>query len=114
MLRLSVITTASGAEQISGRRDHQSDLQQLPTGRARSVEALGPRALNHSDLRGRFRDLLLAFAVVRTDARKSDAWYTWSTNHGDQPMCKRESDQSAGNNVWYCRPQAAIYSVLRD
>ena len=78
MLRVNHIPATNGAEQISGLRECRSDLQQLLTARARS--------LNQTALRGRIRELLLAFADVRVDARKLDAWCIWSTKRGDQPF----------------------------
>ena len=64
MLRVNLIPTASTAEDISGLRNRRTPLEQLLTARALSVQALAPHTLYQSDLRGRFRELLLVFADV--------------------------------------------------
>ena len=69
MLRVNLVPAASGAKRITNLRNHTSVVQHL-----------------QSDLRGRYRSLLLALTSVQNDARKVDAWCTRSAQHGVQPV----------------------------
>ena len=77
--------------------------------RARSVQALAPSRIVPKCLRGRFR---VAVTDVRNDARESDAWYTWPTQHGDQPIFTRSSRPlQAGKRPARQQPGVALPST---
>ena len=118
MLRVSIIPTTSGTEDFSGLRDRRIDLQRLLAARACSVQALALRTLHQSDLRGRFRGLLLTSADVRLEAEICTRGPLGplnlaisSSSQGHLALSK-ERGQSAGNMVWHCRQQAAIPNNL--